>query len=179
MKGTIMSDIDEENAPFYEFQKFRQWWLWLLFGLPTVLVWWTFIVQIIGGKPFGQNPAPDLVVWILLAIFGIAMPVIFWFFGMKTVVRDDKIIVGFPPFHRRVIMLADLKSHKACEYHPIWDFGGYGIRWKAGWGMAYNVSGKHGVEIELNNGKHIMIGSQRAEELETAIKYACQQGRFH
>jgi hypothetical protein len=35
--------------------------------------------------------------------------------------------------------------------------------------MAYNVSGKEGVQLELANGKRILIGSQRAEELARAI----------
>jgi hypothetical protein len=38
-----------------------------------------------------------------------------------------------------------------------------------GKGWAYNVRGNRGVQLELANGKRILIGSQRAEELAGAI----------
>jgi hypothetical protein len=43
-----------------------------------------------------------------------------------------------------------------------------------GWGArkAYNVSGNRGVELTLQDGSTIMIGSQRADELEWAIRSA-------
>ena len=41
-------------------------------------------------------------------------------------------------------------------------------------GKAYNVSGNEGVQLELTNGKRILIGSQRADELADAIKRAKQ-----
>jgi hypothetical protein len=45
--------------------------------------------------------------------------------------------------------------------------------------MAYNVSGDRGVQIELLNGKRLLIGSQRAEELWQAIQaqYGEQEGK--
>jgi hypothetical protein len=36
-------------------------------------------------------------------------------------------------------------------------------------GRAYNVSGNRGVEITLANGKRVLIGSQRSDELAAAI----------
>mgnify|MGYP001089165244 CR=1 FL=1 len=45
--------------------------------------------------------------------------------------------------------------------------------------MAYNVSGDRGVQIELLNGKRLLIGSQQAEELLRAIqvKVGKQEGK--
>ena len=37
-------------------------------------------------------------------------------------------------------------------------------------GRAYNVSGDRGVELTLANGKRVLIGSQRSEELAEAIR---------
>ena len=37
-------------------------------------------------------------------------------------------------------------------------------------GRAYNVSGREGVRLDFADGKHLLIGSQRAEELAAAIQ---------
>ncbi len=52
------------------------------------------------------------------------------------------------------------------------EYGGWGVK---GWSkdkMAYNVSGDRGVELTLKDGRRIMLGSQRAEELAGAIEAA-------
>ena len=57
---------------------------------------------------------------------------------------------------------------RARTYSPLREYGGWGLR---GWGTsrAYNVSGNRGVELTLQDGSSIMIGSQRADELAQAI----------
>ena len=53
-------------------------------------------------------------------------------------------------------------------YSPIRDCGGWGVRhYKSG--KAYNVSGNRGVVLEFLDGRPILIGSQRPEELAKAI----------
>jgi hypothetical protein len=64
-----------------------------------------------------------------------------------------------------------LKSHEAITYSPLRDYGGWGIR-RGAKGKAYNVSGNHGVRLELSDGKRILIGSQRPEELSEAVAAA-------
>ena len=62
-------------------------------------------------------------------------------------------------------------------YRSFREYGGHGIRYGSK-GKAYTVSGDRGVQIELLNGKQLLIGSQRAEELVQAIqaKYGEQDG---
>jgi hypothetical protein len=59
----------------------------------------------------------------------------------------------------------------AVTCHPITEYGGWGIRWTLR-GKAYNVSGRRGVRLDYENGKHLLIGSTRADELATAIHQA-------
>ena len=76
--------------------------------------------------------------------------------------------IRFFPLVNRHIPLDQITRWEARTYRPILEYGGWGIR--CGWkGMAYNVSGNQGVQLELANGKRILIGSQRAEELAKAI----------
>jgi hypothetical protein len=96
---------------------------------------------------------------------------------MKLTVRVDEqaLHVRFFPLVKKDIPLEDIARWEARNYRPILEYGGWGIRcrWK---GMAYNVSGKRGVQLEFTNGKLLLIGSQRPEELAAAISQAKQQG---
>ena len=51
------------------------------------------------------------------------------------------------------------------------EFGGWGIRVSRN-GRAYNASGNTGVQLVLADGSHILIGTQRAEELLAALRAA-------
>ena len=104
----------------------------------------------------------------ILFIFGI-----FYSAQLMTEVRADGLYIRFKPFHAsyRRFGFESLKTYTACTYRPIMDYGGYGIH--RGWkGWAYNVSGNSGVQIELFNGKKILIGSQKPGELINALNAA-------
>jgi hypothetical protein len=92
------------------------------------------------------------------------------FSKLITQVRPDGLYVRFVPFHLsfKKIDLAEVTNYQALTYRPILKYGGWGIRytWK---GRAYNARGHRGVRLDFRNGKHLLIGSQRPEELVAAI----------
>ena len=53
-------------------------------------------------------------------------------------------------------------------YSPLVEYGGWGIR---GWGknVALNARGNRGVRLMLMDGRRVLVGSQRAEELAAAL----------
>ncbi len=160
------------NPPiFREVQYFRQLWLWLLLlGIAGVSLW--ALVQQLGvGLPFGNNPAPDFVVVILAAVFGLGFPIYFYFLRLVTEVRDDGVYVRFVPLQPRFVRIAPetITEAQSVIYRPIGEFGGWGIRYGSG-GKAYNVSGNRGVRIKLTGGRSVLIGSQRPDILADAIK---------
>ena len=57
---------------------------------------------------------------------------------------------------------------KPSRYDPVRDYGGYGIR-TTRHGTAYIAGGNRGVRLELAKGGTILIGSERPEELVSAI----------
>ncbi|SNZ04409.1 Protein of unknown function [Natronoarchaeum philippinense] len=149
---------------FHETQRFRQPWLWGLLLAVAVVV---------GGSlyPGGVSDAGAVVgltvVVAVLALFAVAT--------LTTAVRDDGISVRFFPFHLRPrhVPIDAIERVEAVEYSPIGEYGGWGVRWSAD-GWAYNVSGSDGVRIERQDGKPLLIGSQRADELAAAIERARQ-----
>jgi hypothetical protein len=159
------------GAPVYhEEQHFKQPWLWMLVLIPAALAWWPLIQQIIGGKPVGQHPAPDWLVVVLWLLIGIGLPVLFGVMALFIDVTADSVLIRYRPFFSRVIPLTDVAQVEARTYDAIKEYGGWGVK---GWSkekMVYNVSGNRGAELTLKDGRRLMLGSQRADELAAGIE---------
>jgi hypothetical protein len=95
-----------------------------------------------------------------------------WFYriALVTEVYDDEIKVQFvwmwKPKH---IPFRNIVRLEAVTYHPIREYGGWGIRIGSN-GWAYNISGNRGVRLHYADGGEFLIGSQRPEELAQAIQ---------
>ena len=166
----------ESTVLFREEQRFDQWWLWLLVLVPTTMVWYGAIQQLVLGKAFGDNPTSDTGMSILLVLFGILLPLFMYSLKLITEVRQDALYVRFYPFHFsfKHYPYTGMRSYKVREYSPLREYGGWGIRYGRK-GMAYNVSGDRGVQLEFNDGKSLLIGSQRPEELERYMHIAMRK----
>lgn len=171
-------DMSNDDILFQETQRFRQAWLLVLVIGPLLVVAGVYgygiISQLVYDEPFGDEPMSDtaLVISGLAAIlFCLAVVVLFVISGLETRVGRDGLYVRFYPFHlrQRKIPLEKVASFRAVTYRPIWDYGGWGLRCGRG-GRAYNASGRRGVRLEFYDGKHLLIGSQRPEELAAAIE---------
>ncbi|MFC1940694.1 DUF6141 family protein [Chloroflexota bacterium] len=165
-----MIESNNSNCLYHEIQHFRQIWLWILILSISAISLWGMIQQLFLGKPFGNNPAPDTMLIIIVFIFGLGFPYIFYKMNLTTEVRSDGIHYRFFPFHFSFhkIKFEDLFKYEVQTYNPIRDYGGWGIRWGSK-GKAYNVSGSRGVYLEFSNGKQLLIGSQKPEELVEAL----------
>jgi hypothetical protein len=175
--------MNQEQGPnpiYYEVQKFRQAWIWVIVLVIARLQWYAVVEQFLHKRPFGANPMQDIPSLIFWLIFGIGLPALLFFSQLATEVRNDGIYIRFSPFHRtfRRIAFTEVKQCKVRTYHPIREYGGWGIRVRCK-EKAYNVSGDRGVQIELLNGDRLLIGSQRAEEFWRAIpaEVRAQEGR--
>lgn len=161
---------DSDYRIFSETQRMTLWWVWFIVLIPAGVAWYAFIEQIIFGKPFGNNPAPDFVVWIIFLLVGIGFPLIIYSSKLTTYIDRRMIYVRFAPLATRRIELKDIQSCRVRKYRPILEYGGWGIRYSFKHGRALNISGNMGVQLELKNGKKLLIGSQKPHELQQAIE---------
>ncbi len=90
------------------------------------------------------------------------------FLELHVTVQDAGVRIRMFPFANRTIEPAQIARWEARRYRPIWEYGGWGVRFGRR-GRAYNVSGDRGVELTLANGKRVLIGSQHSDELAAAI----------
>ena len=136
---------------------------------PSVSVWSMF-QQLVMGSPFGNNPAPDYILVILVVIVGGGLPLFMYSTGLDTEVRDCGVRIRFRPFHRKWVVFGfdSIQKAEACTYSPLKEYGGWGIRYGRK-GKAYNVSGNKGVLLTLTGGKSVLIGSKSHEVLYSAI----------
>jgi hypothetical protein len=166
-----MNQESHSFSAFREEQRFQQVWVWFIVIGLAVLVWYSAVQQIILRRPFGSRPAPDTLMIIFCLMFGIGLPVLLLSAKLITEVRSDGIYIRFVPFHFSFHKIAfeELKSFEVRKYNALREYGGWGIRYGPQ-GKAYNVGGNRGVQLELVDGKRILIGSQRPEEFLEALQ---------
>jgi hypothetical protein len=138
------------------------------------------VEQLVRGRPFGDQPMPDLMLVIMGPLFILLMAGLLWLMWVSrlvTEVRDDGIYVQFYPYHRRFreFLWEGIEFFEVRTYRPILEYGGWGIRNGFG-GKAYNVSGKRGLQLVLRGGRpeRFLIGSQNPERLAMAVESAWQ-----
>lgn len=165
--------IQDTEIIYREEQKFAAWLRWLVY-LSMILAILLSIFAL--RQEFFKQSSTETHEIILAAIVGIGVPIavaaLFLFLKLETVVRSDGMYVRFSPFHIRFKRFApeDLNEYYARQYRPVLEYGGWGIRYSLRYGKAYNASGNEGVQLIFKDGRKLLIGSQRAEELEQAIR---------
>ena len=164
--------ISENELIYREEQRFALW-LRLLIAVSMALAVLLSIFSLI--KTLSEQSPPEIMPIILLILAGICVPiaiaVLFVLLKLETEVRSDGLYIRYFPLHInfRRFTTQDLSQYYARKYKPILEYGGWGIRCSLRKGKAYNVSGNKGVQLVFKNGKQLLIGSQRAQELEQAI----------
>ena len=152
-----------EGPPLYvETQRFlsRPLSLALLLGVAAFAIW--------TAASFGTLRPRE---WLPL-IVGVGLLLLFHVLELTVTVRPSEIDIRFRPLARRRIPHMAVRSCEARTYRPLREYGGWGVRrgWKGGW--AYNVRGNRGVQLVLDDGSSILVGSQRADDLAAAIQSA-------
>lgn len=159
----------DKNVLFQEKQHFRQWWLWLiLIGFPAYSIysgWQQYLNAGSVGKVLLVNGGELLVLGIIITfILSIRL---------ETIIREDGIYVRFFPFHLKFkhFQWSALRKAYVRQYSPLGEYGGWGLRWGIfGSGTAYNISGNKGLQLVFQQGKKLLIGSQKTEECQRILE---------
>jgi len=152
------------KTEFKEEQKFTQWWLWLLLIVLAAIPFFGIYKQIILGEVFGNKPMSDTGL-IIAAIISSAVLILFWLSKLETEIDQNGIRIKFFPLVNRVVSWEEVKSAQVLNY----GFVGYGIRIATAYGTVYNTKGNIGLAIELKNGKKLLVGTQKKEELSEIV----------
>ena len=85
---------------------------------------------------------------------------------------DIRVWFGWVPIYRRVVSVGDVRRIGPVAFRPIADYGFWGVRSGRDGERALIARGQRGVRIELADGSILVIGSQRPDELATAMSRA-------
>lgn len=162
------TNISEQTADpsllFQERQRFTQWWLWLILISILIPVFYELWNNINSGASFNLAAflwSGGLVLLIIL---------LFLFMRLDTEIKGDGVYVRFFPFASKlkVYEWEDIDKAYVRKYRPLIEYGGWGVRYGAR-GKALNVSGNQGLQLELKNGKKLLIGTRKPEELNAVL----------
>lgn len=155
---------------FQEEQRFNQRWLWILIILTDIIPFIVIAFFLAKAAAAANWAIGPLLGFLAFVVFAVGLPLFIRWTKLITEVRNEGIYIRFVPFiRRRLIPYDQIQSCEARACSPIGEYGGWGIRWGPS-GKAYNMSGNRGVQLVFKDGKRLLIGSQRADELAAAIK---------
>ena len=144
------------HEPYYvEVYRFRQPLLWVIIVSFLVLIGCIFIGQVLLGYRLLLQPAAESKI-ILLTIIGIAAAAIISIFRLTIVVTDDSVLIKMFPFYVRRIPVQEIKHYFVMDEND---------RIGAAQSTVYSMVGNYGVKLELQNGRTVVIGSDKAREL--------------
>ncbi|MDD3622188.1 MAG: DUF6141 family protein [Methanofollis sp.] len=134
----------------------------------AALTWWGAVQQLFLGVLFGTNPAPDRMVVLIFVVCGLLFPLFFVVMTLTVEVRDEGIYYRLFPLHLgfRAIPWEEITRLEACTYHPLTEFGGWGmIRWGGPKRRAYSTGGNRGVRVYCRDGRMVLLWGRDLEVL--------------
>lgn len=167
-----------EKVLFVENQKFTQLWLWLLLLISALAVVLPFgygiYSQEVLHKPFGNNPVSTI---LLIAIGSLTLLIcagiiiLFVKANLNTRITTEYIEVNFRPLLWKKVKIfpSSIEKWEVRNYNPLMDYGGWGVKKSFRNGKVYSTSGNCGLFIQFNDGKKLMIGTQKKQSIGFAM----------
>jgi hypothetical protein len=152
------------NVVILEEQRFNQKWIYII--LFSILA-----ISIVIGIAVFINKEEHYLLSMLPVALMIALIVLFKRMTLSMRINDQLLAYRFKPFQLRykTIDKGAVDSLSVISYNPIADYGGWGIRVGAkGW--AYTTSGSYGISIRLKNKKHVLIGTNKPEDISAFLQ---------
>ncbi len=170
--------METQQIIFSEVQRQNQKWIYYLILIILLIAILGFIQQVIFNKPFGTHPVAD---WLLMVFMLIPFLLILFMRSniLRTTITKDQVSYQFRPYHsvERVIDISDIDKCYVRLYNPVKEYGGWGVRAsvKKGGGKALNMAGKYGIQLELKDGRKLLIGTQDPGKASSALNILFNQ----
>jgi hypothetical protein len=156
---------------FTEEQKFNQSLIYI--GLTISLL--AVILSLLNEWKKNINTSFNDTIPVLFAIIIIGLVILlFLLLKLQTKIDENGINYKFYPLQSsyKNIPWNSISEYYIRNYNPISEFGGWGIKssFRKKTGKAYTIKGTIGLQLTLKNGKKILIGTQKKEEIERVLE---------
>ena len=169
---SFLSAIKTGNMKvFKEKQRFTQLWLIIVILFSSIVP----IAVVINEYQKKENAFSFEMLLVIILVIILPSAIIF-LFKLSTRIDEQGIHYQFFPFHfsDRKISWKEISKAYVRTYDPIGEFGGWGLKggnlFNKSKGKAINVSGDIGIQLELKNGKKLLIGTQKEAEAKSVIQ---------
>lgn len=169
-----------ESYIYYEVQKinkYLRWFVLLVLGI-LPLFSYSFLFYSLSVKYshffLSKETFTLFATGIVVIIISTLLVILIFSLKLELHLNSVGIFFRFFPFHRkfRKIPFSDINSFTIRKFNPITEYGGWGIRYSIrGNGLAYTLSGRFGLQIELNSARKMLIGTHHPEEVLSALKF--------
>ncbi len=165
--------MSDERTLYVERSPWPGWVDAVYWGLFTLLCF-----AMLAGWDTTLPPGQRVVVASLIAGVGVAGRAVFG--GLTVRVRRDGLLLhlGSVPLVRRTVPFDEIESLEAVRYHPLRDFGGWGVR-GTGKRKAWSARGDRAVALRLAGDRELLVGSDHPQRLEDRIRAAMGSGSMH
>jgi Family of unknown function (DUF6141) len=182
-RRNLKSTVAMNTIDYKEVQRFKTWWAWLGVAALNVLFIYAIVQQIFLGTPFGPKPAPDFVL-IPVELFLLLLFIFLISIKLRTSITDTGIYYRFIPFQFKetVIEWHELKDAYIREYDSFHEYGGWGIRTgssKTVKAINTSASSNKGLQLQFNDGKLLLIGTRRPEEINLILDAVIASGKIN
>lgn len=155
---------------FIEEQRFTQLWLIIILIFSSLVP----IGMLINEYQNDKNSFSLEMVLLISLVILLPLGIIF-LFKLSTRIDEQGIHYQFFPFHFSLKKIGwnEISKSYVRTYDPVGEYGGWGL--KSGIlfskkGKAINVSGDIGIQLELKNGKKLLIGTQKESEAKSVLE---------
>ncbi|WP_247235674.1 hypothetical protein [Telluribacter sp. SYSU D00476] len=98
-------------------------------------------------------------------------------FKLETQMNTEGISYRFAPLSKtHTIEWDEVEKAYVREFKPLREYGGWGIRYSFSRGKAYFMKGNKGIQLELKNGKKVLLGTQNPAEAGQLLQHLEENG---
>lgn len=165
---------------YYDDKQREKWWAWLVMIGVNLIFMVGGVAQIGFDRPIGDDPMSDVGL-IIAEVVLLLLTVMVLSGNLQTYINSEGVFIKYSPYHfnDKFYDWNNINTVYVRKYKPVPEYGGRGIRLSrfsfTGQGVifsrsiAYTVSGRTGLQIELKSGKSVLIGTQQPDELKKVL----------
>jgi hypothetical protein len=156
--------MDRRERPIYK--ESTPWPGWIL-----IVFWGTIALAMATVADVGGSVRSDRILGALV-VGGVALAVHWLVAGLSVRLHRDVMVVGIGSsgLISKRIAYQDIEDTESVRYHPLRDFGGWGIRFAKDGRRAWTARGDQAVVLHLSDGTRLYVGSDRPHRLEERLR---------
>ncbi len=167
--------MSKHQVEFHEIQRFSQWFIFMPLAVMLAFFILGLLVQLVEIEALSFLKTQTMP-WLIGSLVLALVMGLFVSMQLETKADAEGVKVRFKPFHRNFRFYAwhQMAVCHVRKYRALLEYGGWGLRvGTQGW--AFTTKGRFGLQLKLQNGDRLLIGTQKPDNLE---KFLREKGKW-